>query len=146
MSTLLPSHVHHHTGVSYVTCVEVCALFRKSNFSVASNLLTYVVVSVFVQDNIVKANIWQSPRSSHNFLSAWAHASLHGMHCSASILRGRHPILYGFCCFLFQCVPVCVYRLHLKFQRLDAALLRNISLRIHLFTFISCFVIDLLSI
>ena len=47
---------------------------------------------------------------------------------------------------LFQCVPVCVYRLHFRFQRLDAALLRNITLRIHLFTFTSCFVIDLLSI
>ena len=51
-----------------------------------------------------------------------------------------------FLLFLFQCVPVCVYRLHFKFQRLDAALLRNISLRIHLLTFLSCFVIDLLSI
>ena len=57
MSNLLPSHVHHHTGVSYVTCVKVCAVFRKSTFSVASNLLTYVVVSVFVQDNIVKAKL-----------------------------------------------------------------------------------------
>ena len=48
--------------------------------------------------------------------------------------------------FFVKCVPVCVYRLHSKFYRLDSALLRIISLRIHFLTFISCFVIDLLSI
>ena len=58
-------------------------------------------------------------------------------------------LLYVFFCvvvFVPVCSCVCVYRLHSKFYRLDAALLRIISLRIHLLTFISCFVIDLLSI
>ena len=51
-----------------------------------------------------------------------------------------------FMCLFFCFCSVCVCRLHFKFQRLDAALLQNITLRIHLLAFISCFVIDLLSI
>ena len=45
--------------------------------------------------------------------------------------------------FLFQCVPVCVYRLHF---RLDAALLRDMTLFFMPFTFISCLDVDFLSI
>ena len=42
------------------------------------------------------------------------------------VMRGQYPFFMCFLLllFLFQCVPVCVYRLHFKFQRLDAALLR----------------------
>ena len=65
--------------------------------------------------------------------------------CNTGAVSLFSVFVVGFVVF-FHCFSVYVYRLHFKFQRLDAALLRNMTLRIHLLTFISGFVIDSFSV
>ena len=57
----------------------------------------------------------------------------------------EYQVFLNILCLLI-CVPLYVCRLCINFQDLCASLLGDTALRVHELTFISCFVIDFLSI